>query len=122
MNKKYTKKIFGTVIIAIFILSLTMAGFSYAQAQSNGNNKAYKFSGVVKNLTCPGNGLLTVDTSNNGTIVFKITDKTTFTRGLDCSDISTYDNVHTIAKKMEDESYTAKVVQKDNNAGYGRDW
>ena len=123
MNKKYTKKIFGTIVMAIFIFSLTIAGFSYAQAKSNNDNRAYKFSGIVTNSSdiCSNPGEIIVDTNNNGSISFNITDKTTFTRGLNCDDISENDNVHIISK-LKNGSYTAKVIQKDNNAGYGRDW
>ena len=120
MNKKYTKKIFGTVIIAIFILSLTMAGFSYAQAQSNGNNKSYKFSGEVYSNDCNEQELIV--TTSEGNITFELNNKTTFTRGLDCTDIYSEDLVHVIAKKLDNGEYLAKVVQKDNGAGYGRNW
>ncbi|MCK5416650.1 hypothetical protein KAI92_04450 [Candidatus Parcubacteria bacterium] len=122
MNKKYIKKIVGTSIISVFILSLTLVGYTYAQAQGKGDdNKAYKLSGkVTSENAC---GTLELDTDGDN-VTFEINDKTTFTRGLSCGEIKNGDSVHIISKRNNNgvTDYIAKVVQKDNGAGYGRDW
>jgi len=117
-NTKYINKIIGTSVLAVFIFCLTLVGYSYAQANGQGgDNRAYKFEGAVVSITSDEMVINTDDGSEH----FYITNKTTFTRGADYTDIESGDYVYVISK-MTDDGYVANVIQVDSGAAYGRDW
>ncbi len=117
MNTIYKKKIIGTTLVGIFLFSIIMTGSLFAYAKnSNGDNRAYKFNGTVIDIN---ESELEVDTNDEGDITFELTNKTTFTKGLDWNDINEDDIVSVIAKKTATGDYVAKVVKVTSGTGYG---
>jgi F0F1-type ATP synthase assembly protein I len=115
MQKKYARKIIGTSLMTIMIISLSLVGFSYAQAQFLDLKKIANVDGIIDSISATS---LTLHTNGSESIVFNINNHTVFTQNMTYLDFSPGESVKVIAK-IRNHVATAKVIKKIGSAGYG---
>lgn len=114
MQKKYSQKIIGTSIMAVFIISLTLAGFSFAQAQFMDNHTSV-IDGLVSAKTAT---TVTLLTSGTEPIVLTIDENTVFTKNMSLDNVLVGGTVNATVKNISGQ-LVAKVIRINNTTGYG---
>ncbi len=115
MQKKYTRKIIGTFLMFLIIISLSMIGFSYAQAQFLDLKKITNVDGLVDAISATQ---LTLHTNGSEPIVFQINSHTVFAQNMTYHDIHPGDSINILAR-VNNHRILAKLIKKNNSAGYG---
>jgi len=114
MQKKYGQKVIGTSIIAAFIISLTLAGFSFAQAQFMDNHTSVIDGLVVDKST----NTVTLSTSGTEDFILTIDSGTVFNKNMSFANVLIGGTINATVRNINGVN-VAKVIRINNATGYG---